>query len=245
MQKAIRIIAIVLVVGFVGYLIVAGAISNDKAQKEPWDKAMTLGDRETADYICYDYTDIMCPFCNKFAIAMEKHKDEFIKDYVEGKKVYYELRLTDLLAQFHPEAPALVSNSHLSARAGYCAAEKDKFWEWYGWILDKLSVDWYSHDIGTEPGKESIPQLDKEYFTGVGEDIEGLDAEFMNKCIDSEEIIAKVDKYTKKGRNAVRGGLPYYSFGGYISTGFNGNWDVEHDWQQARLLFDAGIANKK
>lgn len=245
MQKAIRIIAVVLVMGFLGYLIVAGAISNDKAQKEPWVKAMTLGDRDTAEHVFYDYTDIMCPFCNKFALAVEAHMDEFKTDYIEGQKIYYELRLTDLLSQFHPESPTLVSNSHLSARAGYCAAEKDKFWEWYSWILAKLNTDWYQYDIGTEPGKQSIPELGKDYFTSVGEDIEGLDAGFMGECIESDEIIAKVNKYTKKASATVKSGLPYYQFGNYIATGFAGNWDPDHDWQQAKLFFDAGIASKK
>ena len=245
MQKAIRIIAVVLVLGFLGYLIVAGAISNEKAQKEPWVPAMTLGDRETAEHVFYDYTDIMCPFCNKFAIAMAVHIDDFQKDYVEGKKVYYELRLTDLLAKFHPESESTVNNSHLSARAGYCAADKDKFWDWYDWILAKLMMDYYQYDVGTAPGKEPIPKLDPEYFTKVDDMIEGLDNDYMASCINSDEIVAKVNKYTKKASSTVRGGLPYYSFNNQTFTGFDGNWDVEHDWTQAKLMFDAGIAGKK
>ena len=245
MQKAIRIIAIVLALGFVGYLIVLGAINNDKAQKEAWVPAMTLGNRETAEHIFYDYTDIMCPFCNKFALGVDAHFEEFKKEYIEGKKVYYELRLTDLLADFHPESEDTVSNSHNSARGGYCAAEKDKFWEWYGWILNKLSKDYYADNVGTTPGGQMIPKLEISYFAGVGDDIEGLDEEFMTTCMQSEEIIAKVAKYTKKAANIVKGGLPYYAFNSYIANGFDGNWDVEHDWAQAKLMLDAGIASKK
>ena len=244
MQKAIRIIAVVLVLGFIGYLIVVGSINNEKAQKEPWVAEMSLGDRENAEHVFYDYTDILCPFCNKFAIAVDAHMDEF-KSYLEEHKIYYEIRLTDLLAKFHPESEATVSNSHLSARGGYCAAEKNKFWEWYGWILTKLSDDYYQYDIGTAPGKQMIPKLDKEYFTAVGEAIEGLDQEFMDSCIESDEIIAKVNKYTKKAANTVKGGLPYYVFGGKVMTGFDGNWEVEHDWNQAKLMFEAGIASGK
>ena len=245
MQKAIRIIAIVLVAGFLLYLIVAGAISNDKVQREAWVPAMTLGNRETAENIFYDYTDIMCPFCNKFALGVDAHMEDFKKDYIEGKKIYYELRLTDLLADFHPESEAMVNNSHLSARGGYCAAEKDKFWEWYGWILNKLSTDYYQFDIGTAPGKESIPKLDKEYFAKVDDAIEGLDNDFMLSCIESDEIIAQVNKYTKKASVVVKGGLPYYAFNSQILTGFDGNWVVEHDWKQAQLMFEAGLAAKK
>ena len=245
MQKAIRIAAIVLIVGFIGYLFITSAINTGKAQKEPWHKAMTLGDIETAEHIFYDYTDIMCPYCDKFALAMDAHLDEFKKDYIEDKKVYYEIRLTDLLSKYHPEDEGMVSNSHLSARAGYCAADKDKFWEYYSWILGKLDQDYFSKDIGTQPGKEKIPQLETEYFTAVGEDIEGLDSEYMASCIGSNDTIATVNKYTSKASGIVKSGLPYYVFDKYTAPGFAGNWEIEHDWQQARLLFDAGIASKK
>ena len=245
MQKAIRIIAVVLVLGFLGYLIVAGAISNDKAQKEAWIPAMTLGDRETAEHFFYDYTDIMCPFCNKFALGVEAHMEEFKKDYIEGKKIYYEIRLTDLLAQFHPESETMVANSHNSARAGYCAADKGKFWEWYGWILAKLSENYYQYDIGTSPNAVMMPELETEFFTKVDDASEGLDNEYMASCINSEENIAKVNKYTKKAYSIVKGGLPYYSFNGQTFTGFDGNWNADHDWEQAKLMFEAGIAKKK
>ncbi len=245
MQKAIRIIAAVLVVGFLVYIIVQGSISNSRAQKEPWDLAMTLGNRETAEHIFYDYTDIMCPYCNKFALAVDAHMDEFKKDYIEDQKVYYELRLTDLLSYYHPESEETVSNSHLSARAGYCAAKENKFWEYYGWLLRKLDEDYYKNDIGTAPGKEKIPVLAEEYFTGVGEDIEGLTSDKMTECIKSDEIIARVNKYTNRARQIVKSGLPYYVFNGFIAQGFDGNWEVEHDWTQARLLLDAGVASKK
>ena len=124
-------------------------------------------------------------------------------------------------------------------------ADKDKFWDWYDWILAKLMMDYYQYDVGTAPGKEPIPKLDPEYFTKVDDMIEGLDNDYMASCINSDEIVAKVNKYTKKASSTVRGGLPYYSFNNQTFTGFDGNWDVEHDWTQAKLMFDAGIAGKK
>ena len=184
MQKAIRAIAVLLVVGFLFALIIYNAAHPPKPDAAIWNRAMTLGDAETAEHFFYDYTDIMCPYCDKFAIAMDKHMDEFKADYVEDKKVFYELRLTSLLSNFHPDEASLVDNSTNSAMAGYCAADQGKFWEWYGWILDKLNADFFSKGIGaSSTATEHIPQLEQSYFTAVSDEIEGLDGEKLTQCV--------------------------------------------------------------
>ena len=76
-------------------------------------------------------------------------------------------------------------------------------------------------------------------LNGKDKELSGYD------IVESEKTIAKVDKYTKKAMNIVKGGLPYYAFGNYVATGFSGNWNPDNDWQQARLLLNAGIASKK
>ena len=93
MQKAIRIIAIVLVVGFFGYLVISASISSNKNAREPWNERMTLGDRETAEHFYYDYTDIMCPYCDKFANALAAHDEEFQEDFLRITPNRYALRL--------------------------------------------------------------------------------------------------------------------------------------------------------
>ena len=246
MQRAIRIIIFIAVVGGFLALIIMGSAKSSQATKEPWNINMTLGDRETAEHIFYDYTDIMCPYCDKFALAMDAHLEDFKKEYVEEKKVYYEIRLTNLLASFHPDEASLVNNSTNSALAGYCAAEQEKFWEWYGWILEKLNDDYFSKGIGDSAGaKEKIPELEASYFTGVGDQIEGLDESKLTECIARDDTKTTLRKNTTKAGNIVSGGLPYYAFGPYIAKGFDGNWETEHDWKNAKLMFDAGIASKK
>ena len=70
MQKAIRIVAVILVVGLIGFLFVNGTINNNKNSREPWNEHMLKGDRETAKLYYYDYTDIMCPYCVAFENAI-------------------------------------------------------------------------------------------------------------------------------------------------------------------------------
>ncbi|MBQ9684056.1 thioredoxin domain-containing protein [Candidatus Saccharibacteria bacterium] len=246
MQRAIRVVAILLVVGFLFALIMYNTMNPPKPETLVWNQGMTLGNAEEAEHFFYDYTDIMCPYCDKFALAMDEHLEDFKKEYVEDEKVFYELRLTALLAGFHPGEAAVVENSTNSASAGYCAAEQGKFWEWYGWILKKLNNDYFSKGIGdSATATEHIPQLDVEYFTKVGDKIDGLDEDKLLSCTKSDEAHAAIGKNTDRAAKIVQGGLPYYVFNTYVSPGFDGNWEVEHDWKSAKMLFDAGIASKK
>ncbi len=246
MQKAIRATAIILAVGLLIALLIYNSMNPAKPEAQIWSQAMTLGDIETAEHKFYDYTDIMCPYCDKFALAMDAHLDDFKKEYVEEKKVYYELRLTNLLASFHPEEDGLVANSTNSALAGYCAADQNKFWEWYGWILNRLNDDYFSKGIGdSSTAKQRVPKLEASYFSSVGDAIEGLDESGLAECMTKTETKETLNKWTKKAAAKIKGGLPYYVFNSYISPGFDGNWETEHDWKNAKTLFEAGIASKK
>ena len=246
MQKAIRVVALLLVVGFIFALVIYNAANPPRPETIVWNKGMTLGDAETADHFFYDYTDIMCPYCDKFALAMDAHLEDFKKEYVEDKKVFYELRLTNLLASFHPEEESITENSTNSALTGYCASEQGKFWEWYGWILTKLNEDYFSKGIGdSATATQHIPTLDKSYFTGVKDEIEGLDEGKLTECIAKDETSETLEKNTSKASKVIQSGLPYYVFNTYVSPGFDGNWEVENDWKNAKLMFDAGVASKK
>ncbi len=246
MQKAIRAIAVLLVVGLLFALIIYNTTHPAQPESTAWDEGMTLGKYDEAEHFFYDYTDIMCPYCDKFALAMDAHLEDFKKEYVEEKKVYYELRLTNLLSTFHPEEEGLVANSTNSALTGYCASDQGKFWEWYGWILNKLNDDYFSKGIGdSSTAKQRVPKLEASYFTDVGDKVEGLDENKLKECIETDSTKNKVKKSTTKATSKIQSGLPYYVFDSYVSPGFDGNWEVEHDWKSAKTLFEAGLASKK
>ena len=242
MQKAIRIVAIVLVIGLIGFLFVNGAINNNKSSQEPWNEHMTMGDRETAKLYYYDYTDIMCPFCDKFANAVRVHRDEFKKDYIEAKNIYFEVRLTDILYISHKDEHESAINSRNSAMGAYCAADQNKFWEYYDGILEKLYNDYHSKGIGVDRYSEMIPKLELSYFKDVAKDFEDFDYERFASCVDNGEKAEELDKNTSKASVITSNGVPYFIFGSYKTSGFLGKWDAEkYDWEQAKLLLDAGL----
>ncbi len=244
MQKAIRIIAIVLVVGFFGYLVISASISSNKNAREPWNEHMTLGDRETAEHFYYDYTDIMCPYCDKFANALAAHDEEFKKDYIEGKKIFFELRLTDMLYVYHKDEGESAINSRNAAMNAYCAADQDRFWAYYNDILAKLYKDYHSKGIGVDQYSEKIPTLEMDYFKDVAKEIDELDYDKFSSCVDNEEMADVIDKNTARAMNITPSGVPYFVFDKYTTSGFLGKWDAEdYDWEQAKLLLDAGLAD--
>lgn len=246
MQKAIRATAVLLIVGLLFALIIYNSMNPPKPETKVWEKGMTLGDANSAEHYFYDYTDIMCPYCDKFAIAMDKHLDDFKKEYVEDQKVFYELRLTNLLASFHPDEESLVDNSTNSALTGYCASDQGNFWGWYGWILDKLNEDYFSQGIGdSAAATQKIPKLEVSYFTSVGDEVSGINESRLTECVKKKEMSSKLSQNTKRAAKVISNGLPYYVFDSYVSPGFDGNWEVEHDWTNAKTMFDAGIASKK
>lgn len=73
--------------------------------------------RPDAPLTMVEFTDLQCPFCNRFAITTF---DQLKKDYIDTGKVRFISR--DYPLDFHPQAmPA--------ARASRCAGDQGKFWE--------------------------------------------------------------------------------------------------------------------
>ena len=245
MQKIIRIIAGLLVGGLFIALIVSSAVSSNENARKAWNDNMTLGDRETAENVFYDYTDIMCPYCDKFANAVAAHFDEFTEDYIKDKKVYFELRLTDMLYVSHKDEGESAQNSRNAGLAAYCAADQNIFWEYYHGILHKLYEDYHSKGIGVDRNSEAIPKLEEEYFIAVGKHIDGLEYDRFADCTKNADKANELDRNTQKAMSITPGGVPYFVFNKYTANGFQGKWDAEnYDWEQAKLLLDAGLAEK-
>ena len=73
--------------------------------------------RPDAPLTMVEFTDLQCPFCNRFATTTF---DQFKRDYIDTGKVRFISR--DYPLDFHPFAmPA--------ARAARCAGDQGKFWE--------------------------------------------------------------------------------------------------------------------
>ena len=243
MQRAIRVIALVLAIGFFGFLVVSAMVSSNNNAREVWNEAMTLGDRATAKHYYYDYTDIMCPYCDKFANAVAAHQAEFERDYIQDKNIFFEVRLTDILYVYHKDEHEGAINSRNAALNAYCAADQNFFWEYYHGILAKLYADYHSKGIGVDQYSEHIPKLEGSYFRSVAKEIDGLDYDQFKSCVVNEEKADELDKNTQRAAKITPSGVPYFVFDKYTTNGFLGKGDAEnYDWEQAKLLLDAGLS---
>ena len=162
MQKAIRVIAIIAVVGLLLSLIIYNA--TKPVDYTPWNEAMTLGDKETAKHHFIMYTDIFCPYCDKFSDAVQANMEDFNKHYIEDENVYFEIRMTDMNYKSGHS-----NNSKPGGEAAYCAADQGKFWEFYHEALSTLYEDFHSKGIGVDKTAPKIRDLENEYFYGIAE----------------------------------------------------------------------------
>ena len=238
MQKATRIIAIIAVIGFIG-LIIFNSVSPSKSDYKAWNEQMTLGDKDTAKHHFIMYTDIFCPYCTKFSHAVAENMDEFKKKYIEEQNIYFEVRITDMNYESGHS-----NNSLPAAKGAYCAAKQEKFWEYYDTIVLELYKDYHSKGIGISRESERIPDLNVEYFYNAAEK-GGLDREQFVTCMEGDEVMAELKSNTAKAANFTGGGIPYFQFDNFKTSGFAGNFNTAYDWAQAQALLDAGLSSKK
>ena len=103
--------------------------------------------REDAPVVMYEFADFQCPACGRFATFMTPLiKDQLVNTGVV-RYVFYDFPL-----QQHPHA-------FVAARAGRCANEQGKFWEYHdllfarqsSWSGMRSAVDYFV-DLGEEAG---------------------------------------------------------------------------------------------
>ena len=237
MQKVTRIIAIIAVIGFIG-LIIYNSISPAKSDYKAWNEQMTLGNKETAKHHFIMYTDIFCPYCSKFSHAVAENMEEFKQKYIEEQEIYFEVRITDMNYESGHS-----NNSLPAAEGAYCAAKQEKFWEYYDGILISLYKDYHSKGIGISRESERIPELPITYFYNVAEE-NGLDLEKFVNCMENDEAISELKTSTNKASQFTNGGIPYFQFDKFKTSGFAGNFNTAYDWTQAKALLEAGLSTK-
>lgn len=233
MQKAKAVLA-VLVVGFVVALIIFNATRPVEVEVTAWNSAMVKGNPETGKHYIM-YTDIFCPYCDKFSNALHANAEDFAENYIDNGKVYYEMRVTDInYVSGHSD------NSRPGGESIYCAAKQDKFWEYYEAILDKLYKDYHSKGIGVSRTSEKMPLLKNDYYYEAGA-VVGMDVEEFRNCIENHDALEELNAATSKAQRLIASGVPYFVFGEFKTSGFDGNWNTDNDYKQARMMLDAGL----
>ena len=239
MQKAIRVGLLVLIIGFLGALIIFNAVNPAPVDMTVWNKQMTKGDKDTAKHHFIMYTDVFCPYCDKFSDAVAANMEDFDKNYIEDKNILFEIRVTDMnYINGHS------TNSRPGGEAVYCAAKQGDFWSYYYALLAKIYKDYHSRGIGVDRDSEKIPTLSMDYFYDIADNIDTLDREKLVSCMENDETVKELDDNTTKAKSKVNGGVPRFVFDKYIADGFLGNWNTDNDYKQVKLLMDAGLASK-
>lgn len=239
MQKAIRVGLLVLIIGFLGALIIFNAINPAPVDMTVWNEQMTKGDKDTAKHHFIMYTDVFCPYCDKFSDAVAANMEDFDKNYIEDKNILFEIRVTDMnYVNGHS------TNSRPGGEAVYCAAKQGDFWSYYYALLAKIYKDYHSRGIGVDRDSEKIPTLSMDYFYDIADGIDTLDREKLVSCMENDETVKELDDNTTKAKSKVNGGVPRFVFDKYVADGFLGNWNTDNDYKQVKLLMDAGLASK-
>lgn len=91
----------------------------------PMAEGNTMGD-PNAPVVIEEYSDFQCHYCAAFA---EETLPQIIDEYIATGKVYY---------VFHSMGSYLGSESGAAAKAAYCAADQNLFWEYHDVLLANM-----------------------------------------------------------------------------------------------------------
>ena len=234
-NTAARIVSTI-VFGVIAVVLVGLIIFNSSDHKtiadKAWDVNTVLGDAETAKYHYIMYTDIMCPYCDVFSRLTIENEEEF-EQYLADNKIAFEVRVTDMLYESNGQ-----EFSKTSAHGAYCAASEGKFWEYYHNAISSLWDDYHSKGIGSSKTAPQISDMTDEYWLEIGHEV-GLGETFDN-CVTSEQFADLLYKNTVKASTAIYGGgLPYFQFGSFETSGFDPSWDYSY----VQKYLDAGLSS--
>ena len=227
--RPLALIAVVII--FIALIAISAGKSSTAS--DVWDERTVVGNLDAKNHYIM-YTDIMCPYCDVFSREIKEHHEEFESEYLEGKDIAFEVRMTDFLYEYG----SANENSRNGAEAIYCATEEDKFWEYYYAALDALWKDYHSKGIGSSKTAPGITDMDRDYWEKVAKKVDGL-GDSWKDCYENHKTLEKVEKNTVTAAKAVDGGVPYFKFNKFTTGGFDTNWG----WDYVKQYLDAGLSN--
>jgi protein-disulfide isomerase len=133
----------------------------DPTQLMQTARGVTKGNPD-AEITIIEFADFQCPACQQFFASVKPMVEAEFIDTGIAKFVFYDFPLTDI----HPHA-------FLAARAGHCAEEQGKFWEFHD-VLFRNQTRW--------AGQPSPAGVFEDYAGDLG-----LDAGAFSGCLRSEK----------------------------------------------------------
>lgn len=161
-----------------------------------------LGDNN-AKVLVVVFADFRCSFCKKFYQQVEP---QIFKDYVDTGRVRFVFKNYAFLGE----------GSVLSAQAAECAADQNKYWEYYEWLFENQSSDanFYS--------KENLINSSTRL---------GMNKTQLSQCLDSGKYTAKVAEDQTNGAEIGVTGTPTTM----IVKGGDYNFDANYIQSQLKL----------
>ncbi len=162
----------------------------------PYDlaKGTTLG-KADAPLKVTEYEDFQCPFCLRHTGNVEP---KLIDEYVRTGK----------MSITYKNLPLLGFESGLAARAGVCAAEQDKFWQFHNKLFKKEADAGQDVAEKTNVGRFSESAL-KDIATGLG-----MDASKFSECYGDQRSLQAVQDQTREATTLGLNGTPSFLLNG-------------------------------
>ncbi|HKP74740.1 MAG TPA: DsbA family protein [Longimicrobiaceae bacterium] len=158
---------------------VAVQLSPEQLQRV---QGISLG-RADAPITIYEFADFQCPHCAQFAAFIEPLIRENLVNTGKARYVFYEFPLGGAFKW-----------SWVAARAGRCANEQGKFWDYHGMVFGR-QADWvYERDPITK-------------FTEYAQSA-GMDASKFERCVRSQQYQREVSESSQLGQTLGVQGTP-------------------------------------
>lgn len=219
MRKFYWILAAVAVIGIgvVGYSVGSSALGNaavapvevegldDPQRLVELAQGVTLGD-EDAPITIVEFGDYQCPGCGNFARVVKPQIQAGLVDTGEARFVFYDYPIM-----------SIHSNAFLASRAGRCAEDQDRFWEYH----DKLFAEQGNWAPMPNPAGD---------FVDYAEEV-GLDRNDFEACLQSDRHADVVTANMRLGEELGVRGTPtvMVSAGGMYSRAPNVNYQAIRD----------------
>lgn len=176
--------------------------TNDQILKTV-NASMTKGDAH-APVKMVEYADFLCPYCSKFAYNVMPSIE---RDYINTGKVRLEFRPVAVIAP----------DSQRAAEGAYCAAEQNKFWDYYQTAYDTTWSKYYAK--GAKP--EQVPSFHLSAIEGIAESA-GLDVHAFSICVNDGRYTDTVKQATDAFQKNSWHGTPTFfinneQYIGYVS----------------------------
>lgn len=227
MKKFLRIGGIAVIIILIIAAIVTSTSAKPSNSEKVWDERTTIGNIDADNYFII-YSDLVCPYCVAFENAIVEHEDEF-QQYLEDNDILLEVRLSDFLYEYGESNPI---NSRYSAVATYCARDEGKFWDYYNLAVTSVWNDYFKSSGKSAFSK--MQSLGKDYWIDIGKEV-GLGDDFES-CVENDVPLEEIKQNAAKTSKLV-GGMPYFKFNDYTSSGFDLSWG----WDYVQKYFQAGL----